>query len=456
MTTKSEVFWTVFATCLAFVIIQLDVTIVNIALPSIGIQLGSSLSGLQWIIDAYTLVLAIVLLTAGVLGDRLGSKRIFIAGFTIFGFASFACGLSSSTNMLIISRAFQGLGGALVLPTSLALIAHACKGDNALRAKAVSFWAASGALATALGPILGGALVTFPGWRWIFFVNVPICLVAIAITIKVVVETPKSVKGRFDLIGQVLIGLSLLSLINSFIRVGKAGWDQNVILGIIFAAILLVAFLIRQHFSNNPLVPLSVFRIMPFSSSVLSASLLSFTFYGLIFVLTLYFHKVLGYSPAVSGIAFLPLTGVIIVANLNSVRLVKMVGYKVSISGGLGMAAIGYAWLALLPTYTGILAMIPGMMLVTLGMGTAIPLTTTVVIGSVDKTISGTASAILNTGRQFAGAVGVALFGTLVSDNVETIAMNINYVYLISTLLLLLAMIKSVIYIKKEILPTSI
>ncbi|MBU2713773.1 MFS transporter [Zooshikella harenae] len=457
MPVKKERFWTIVATCLAFVIIQLDVTIVNVAIPSISMQLDSDISGMQWIIDAYTLALAVVLLMAGVLGDRWGSRRIFLAGFSVFGFASLVCGMSTSTELLIAARAVQGFGGALVLPTSLALIAHACKGDDVLRAKAVSIWAASGAIATAAGPILGGLLVSTIGWSWIFYVNVPICIFATFITIKVISETTRSNKGQFDFLGQIIITVGLLVLISSLIRAGSHGLGDNFVTdGIIIFAISITAFLIRQATAYNPIVPLHLFRILPFSSSVLSASLLSLTFYGLIFVLSLYFHHVLGYSPAETGAAFLPLTGVIVIANLASVSLIRKVGYRVAISGGLFVAALGYAYLALMPNYSALLPMVPGMMMVTLGMGTAIPATTTVVIGSVDKNISGTASAILNTGRQFAGALGVAVFGAIVSDHAATIAVNIREVYVISALVLVLAMFKSMFCIGKSIVPYSI
>jgi DHA2 family methylenomycin A resistance protein-like MFS transporter len=452
MLADKKIYWTIVATCLAFVIIQLDVTIINIALPEISRQLGSTLSGLQWIIDAYTLALAVVLLTAGILADRWGSRRIFLTGFVVFGLASLACGLSPSTNVLVAARALQGLGGALVLPTSLALIAYACKGDDALRARAVSIWAASGAVATAAGPVLGGALVTAVGWRWIFYVNVPICLLAIFLTLKLVSETTRSHRGQFDFAGQFLITLGLLSLISSLIRIGGHGWsDPYVIGGIILFGLALAGFLAHQASTLHPLVPLGLFRILPFTSSVLSASLLSLTFYGLIFVLSLYFQRVLGFSPSKAGVAFLPLTAVIVVANLSSVPLIRKIGYRIAISGGLGVAALGYALLAALPQHVSFLFMTPGMMLITLGMGTAIPATTTVVIGSVDKNIAGTASAILNTGRQFSGALGVALFGTIVSDKADAIAANIGSVYLISALLLLLAMCKSLICIRKTI-----
>jgi DHA2 family methylenomycin A resistance protein-like MFS transporter len=448
---QSRIRLTLAAACLAFAIIQLDVTIINVALPQIGKQLSTGIPEMQWIVDAYTLVLAVFLLTTGVLSDRLGSRRIFIAGFVLFGVASTICGLAQTIDVLIVARILQGFGGALVLPTSLALIAHAYKDDDHARVRAVSIWATSGSLATAAGPIIGGFLISAGGWRWIFFVNIPICALGLVLAVKYVKETTKNSRGNYDFIGQVLVTIALISLISSLIEIGKRGWlDPLVCGGFVLSVITGVAFLMRQARIANPMVPLAMFHSAPFSSAVFSATALSVTFYGLIFVLSLYFQTVLKYSPPTTGLAFLPLTGSIVIATLASFKLIDWIGYRFAISGGLLVAVTGYGCLAILSTDAPLVSMVPGMILITLGMGTVIPATASVVLGSVVPELSGTAAAILNTSRQFGGALGVALFGSIVSGNSAWIAEHVRLVYMISAALLLLAMLGSFFSIRNS------
>ncbi|MDC8759730.1 MFS transporter [Janthinobacterium fluminis] len=439
--------WTLAAASLAFVVIQLDVTIVNLALPQIGQQWRADLAAMQWIVDAYTLALAVMLLTAGVLSDRLGSRRIFLAGFATFALASLLCGLAPSAGALIAARVLQGVGGALVLPTSLALIAHACRGDARARARAVGIWSASGAFAVAAGPMLGGALVGTAGWRWIFLINLPLCLAGLLIAVRRVADTPKTGRGGFDLPGQLLACVALTALVASLIAAGGKGRaDAAIGAGLLLCAASGAAFLVRQARTAHPLVPLDMFRNAPFSSAVLSATALCATFYGLMFVLSLYFQGVLRYTPAQAGLAFLPLTAVIMFANLASAGLVRRLGYRLAIGAGLLVAAAGYGWLAMLPAGAALRQMAPAMMLVTLGMGAAIPATTAVVLGSAAGERAGTAVAILNTARQIGGALGVALFGALAGGDAQALAARAGTVYAICAALMLAALCQSLAF----------
>ncbi|HEV2677805.1 MAG TPA: MFS transporter [Aliidongia sp.] len=403
---------TIAATSLGFVLVQLDVSIVNVALPRIATSLGADVHGLQWVVDAYTIAFAALLLSAGALGDRFGGRRAYLAGFALFILASIGCGLAPSVPALIAARAVQGIGAALLVPCSLTLLTHACGDDEATRGRAISLWTAAASVALAAGPILGGALVDSAGWRSIFLVNVPVGLIGIWLTVRFVDESPRR-EGGLDLPGQALALLTLSSLTGAVIEAGRLGPAPLVLAGFAIALASGTGFVLVERRTRRPMLPLGFFKDRTFRAATLAGLLINLTLYGAIFVLGLYLQQIRGYSPLMSGLAFLPFAIALGVANIGAGWLGGRMGLRGPMTVGLILAAIGYGLLWSLDTRTAYLTMMPGLILMPAGIGLAVPLMTTALLGTVPRSHSGVASGILNTVRQTGGAVGVALYGAL-------------------------------------------
>jgi MFS transporter, DHA2 family, methylenomycin A resistance protein len=413
---RSRPNFTAFITCLGCVVVLLDVSIVNVALQRISDGLGGKVSDLQWIVDAYTLAFASFLLSAGTAGDRYGNKRIFAAGFVLFTTASVFCGNANSLPALIAARVLQGLGAALIIPCSLTLLNHAFD-DPARRAKAFGWWAGSGGVSVAAGPLIGGLLVHAYGWRSIFFVNIPIGLVALLLTIRYIREE-RPVPGRkIDLAGQVVSLLTLAALTTVLIEGANWGWLSPGIIGLAvgFCLLTLLFFVIETR-QSDPMLPLTLFHSVQFSVASALGLLLSFAFYGLIFTLSLYFQQARHYSPLKTGLAFLPVTGLLTIMNVFSGRLAAERGMRFPIVVGFVIGGIGFFWLAFATTESAGYANI---LLPLLGIGAGVPLilppVTSVLLASVDRSQVGLASATLNAGRQIGAAAGVAVLGSLLS-----------------------------------------
>ncbi|HZS61602.1 MAG TPA: MFS transporter [Gemmatimonadaceae bacterium] len=390
-------------TTLGFVVVQLDVTIVNVALQRIGQSLGGNVASLQWIVNAYTLVFAALILTAGALGDRLGARRVFIAGFAIFGLGSLGCALSTSTPILIGARALQGIGAAILVPCSLALINHAYT-TEAERNKAISIWAAGASVAVAAGPVIGGVLIAFAGWRSIFYVNVPLAIVGIFLVWRYSQETPRLRQRSIDLPGQ-LLGIFALADI-AFTIIERAG-----VWGYVLFAVAAIAFLIVESRSPSPMLPLGLFRNATFSATTVIGWVINVAFYGLIFVLSLFFQRTLKYSALQTGLAFLPMTGMILPANLASGAIATRVGPRIPIVVGQIAMIVGCLALLVARAGTPYWQLAPQMLLLGGGVGLVVPAMTSALLGTVDKSRSGVASGVLNASRQAGSVVGVALFG---------------------------------------------
>src|SRR6266702_4186402 len=297
-------------------VVQLDITIVNTALSSIGTSLGGSVAELQWVVTAYTIAFAAFILTAGALGDRVGAKRIFIGGFAIFTLASLACALAPSAMFLIAARSAQGLAAAILVPNSLTLLNHAYA-DPKARGRAVGFWAAGASLALTAGPFIGGALITLVGWRSIFFVNLPIGAAGLWLAWRYAEETPRLAQREIDLPGQIAAITALGALAGALIEGGALGWSHPlVILGFAAAAVIGLLFVWREARAPQPMLPLSLFSNRMFALTALAGLLFNIAFYGLIFVLSLYFQQVRGWSPFATGLAFVPMMGMVLPANL--------------------------------------------------------------------------------------------------------------------------------------------
>lgn len=409
---------TILATSLGFVLVQLDVSIVNVALAQIGNELRANVAGLQWVVDAYALLFASLLLFAGTLSDRIGARKAFVGGFGLFVAASLACGLAPLPPVLIAARAIQGIGAAFLVPCSLALLNHACRNDAVLRARAIGLWTAAGSVALAVGPVLGGFLVHALSWRSIFLVNLPLGVIGIWLTLRFVEESTLHKGSHFDLAGQCLALVTLASLTAAMIETGTLGWSSPLVLsGFAVALVCGVALVLVEARVQAPMLPLSFFRNSTFSAATLVGLAVNFTLYGVIFVLSLYLQQIRHFSALTFGVAFLPFPLVLLVANLASGWLGGKIGSRSLMAVGLLIAAVGY-WLLHGPgPATGYVSMLPGLLVIPLGIGLAVPAMTMALLSTVPRPRSGIASGVLNTVRQAGGAIGVALFGSLMAQS---------------------------------------
>jgi len=426
------------ATSLGFVVVQLDVTVVNVALPKIGSDLHASVSVLQWIVDAYALTFAVLLLSAGSLGDRFGSKRLFMLGFALFAASSLACGLAPTGALLIAGRAVQGIGAALLVPTSLALLNHAAGHDAKVRARAVGLWTAAGGLSIAAGPLVGGLLLGTVGWRSIFLVNLPICAIGIAMALRVPDTAHLRNARRLDLRGQTLAIVALAGLIGAVIEARPLGATHPlVLLGGALAIACGAGFVISERRASEPMVPPELFAGGHLAPLIAFGTIVNLTYYGIIFVLSLYLQQLLGYSAIRAGIAYLPLTLTFIVSNVISGWLTGRAGARVPMLVGALIGGLGFALLLRLTESSSYSSMLVAFVLIPAGMGLGVPAMTTATLAAVDRKWAGTASALLNTARQAGGAIGVAIFGALVSGGKDQIVHGLHTASLVSATLLL-------------------
>ena len=405
---------TLAAMSLGYGVVQLDVTIVNTALSSIGNSLGGGVAELQWVVSAYTIAFAAFILTAGALGDRTGAKRIFMAGFAVFTVASVACGLAPDARTLIAARAVQGLGAAILVPNSLALLSHAYPDDKS-RGRAVGIWAAGASLTLTAGPLVGGSLIALAGWRWIFFVNLPIGLLGLWLTSRFATETTRSPDRELDLPGQAAAIAALGCLAGAIIESGAIGC-RNPFVAAGFAAsfLLAVLFVLRERRAAQPMLPLTLFGNRMFSVAAIVGLLVNVAFYGLIFILSLYFQRINNWSPFATGLAFVPMLGAVLPVNLLAPRIAERIGASRTIALGSCIAAAGS--LGLLSVGPGTSYWAVGLQLVALGggLGLLVPPLTSTLLGSVEKSRSGIAAGVLNSTRQTGSVLGVALFGSLI------------------------------------------
>jgi len=406
---------TLAAMSLGYGVVQLDVTIVNTALNSIGNSLGGGVSELQWVVSTYTIAFAALILTAGALGDRLGAKRVFMAGFSLFTAASLACALAPTPEILIASRAVQGVAAAILVPNSLALLNHAYPSQTE-RGRAVGIWAAGASLALTAGPFVGGAMIALVGWRSIFLVNLPIGLGGLWLTWRYATDTARG-DHQLDLPGQAAAIAALGVLAAAIIEGGRVGWANIAVLtGFAAFVVLAVLFVLQERRAAAPMLPLSLFADRMFALTSLVGLLVNVAFYGLIFVFSLYFQRVNNWSPFATGLAFVPMMGAVLPVNLLAPRLAERFGAPAIIAAGALIAAAGC--LALLGIERGTSYSIICAPLVAMGggLGLLVPPLTSTLLGSVDKKRSGVAAGVLNSTRQTGSVLGVALFGSLIGQ----------------------------------------
>ncbi|GHA15410.1 MFS transporter [Streptomyces echinoruber] len=403
---------TLAAALLGFALITLDASVVNVALPSIGSALGGGMSGLQWVVDAYTLAFAALMLSTGAFADRAGASRAYGVGVAVFTLASAGCGLAPTLAVLVAARAVQGVAAAVVLPASLALVRQAY-GDPARRARAVAAWAAGGSVAVALGPVAGGALTTAWDWRGIFFVNLPLGAVALALLVR----APRSRRrpAPLDLPGQVTAVLALTALTFAVIEGGAAG-----IAALAVAAAAAAAFVRIETRRPHPLVPLGLFRDRAVSVAVAAGAACSVAFYGVVFVFSLFFQQEQGRSALYAGLMFLPMTGLIPVTNVVAGKLAGRHGPRLLMLLGQGLAAAGLLVLLVVDTATPPALVAALLVPPALGCALTVPPLTAVMMDAVPAERAGLAAGVLNAARQVAGGLGIAVFGALVSGGFVT------------------------------------
>jgi EmrB/QacA subfamily drug resistance transporter len=409
--------WTLAAVCVGIFMLLLDITIVNVALPDIQGELNASLSDLQWVIDAYALSLAALLLTAGSLADLYGRKRLFVIGTALFTLGSIACGAAQDTTFLTLSRAFQGIGGAAMFATALALIAATFQGRD--RGVAFGVFGATTGIAVALGPVLGGVLTSGLSWRWIFFVNIPFCLVAMAIARLKMRESHDPRAGRPDWIGFVTFSLALGSLVYGLIEAGHLGWtDGRVVACLLAAGVLLVIFVISQLVQRDPMFDLGLLRKPTFTGGLIAAFGVSASIFSLLTYLVIYVQNVLGYSAVATGVRFLFLSGTAFVAAAIAGRLTSVVPTRWLIAPGFGVLGVGLLLIGGIETGSSWTHLIPGLLVSGFGIGMInTPLASTAV-GVVPVERSGMASGINSTLRQVGVATGIAALGSIFSTRV--------------------------------------
>lgn len=410
--------WALIATALGFGVVQLDVSVVNVAIRPIGADLGGSVAGSQWMVTAYTLALAALILSAGALGDRVGAKRVFVAGFALFTAASAACGLAPTLDVLIVARTVQGVGAAVLVPCSLTLLNHAYPG-TAERARAVGLWAACASVALSAGPLAGGLLTAALGWRAIFFINVPLGALGIWLTARYAAETPRSGDRGLDAPGQTLAVMTLLLLAGATITGGERGFAAAPVLaGYAAAATAGTIFVLVEARSAQPMLPLRLFGSRTFSAATAIGLLVNVAFYGLIFVLSLYFQTVRSFGVLETGLAFAPTTVAVGAGNLLASRLTGRAGTRSVLAVSAVLIAASLAGLLGTGSTTPFSGLVGQLVALGFGLGVLVPAMTAALLGSAPAARSGVASGTLNTARQAGSVLGVALFGSLAAGHV--------------------------------------
>ena len=404
---------TVIVACLATAMLMLDIAVVNVAIPQIGRDLHSGLTGLQWVVDAYTVILAACVLTAGSLADRFGRRFLLRLGVGLFTLASVVCGAATNITVLDVARGIQGLGAAAMFATSLAVLSEAFP-DRKQRNGAFAAYGATIGAAFAVGPFLGGVLTAWGGWRSIFYVNVPLGLLCLVGTVRLR-ESSDPRPRRVDGIGQGLLVGGLFLLVLGLLRGNVAGWSSpQIVAELVIAAVLLVAFVVVEWRKREPMLPLNLFRNPSFTGAQVAAFSMSASFFAVFIYLILYLQGVLHLSPIRAGLALMPCTIVVFVVSGVSSQLVERISLRVMISGGLGLAAVGLAAMTIAGSRSSWAALLLGEIVVGVGTGLFNPALSNVALSVVSDRESGLAAGVNDTFRQMGIAVGIAALGVLI------------------------------------------
>jgi EmrB/QacA subfamily drug resistance transporter len=407
---ENHKWWTLFAMCFALFMIMLDNTIVNVALPSIQHDLKPTPENLEWTVNAYILVFATLILLGGKLGDRFGRKRIFLVGLLIFTLSSAACALAQSDTQLITFRAVQGIGGALLNPLSLSILVAVFPRKQL--PQAIGIWAGISGLGLAVGPLLGGFLTQHFSWSAVFWVNVPIGVVAMGVTAWAVIESRDPSARSLDIVGTVLISAGLFLLTWGLIKTASHSWLGAYTLGFLAAAaVLVVLFILWESRIRDPMIPLGFFRIRAFSVSSVVVALVGVALFGVIYFLTLYFQNVRGYDPIQAGLRTLPTTMMILFVAPIGGRLSSRIGPRWLMTVGMLSASIGLFGLSQVHVHSSYNAIWPFQMMMGAGMALTMPAVSATGMAAVERTKAGIASGVINASRQVGGALGIAVLG---------------------------------------------
>ncbi len=410
---ENKKWWTLAAVAFGLFMIMLDNTIVNVALPSIERSLHMSISSLEWIVTAYALTFAALLITGGKLGDLYGRRKMFIAGLVVFTLASLACGLAPSAGFLIGARAVQGVGAALMNPATLSIITATFPPKE--RGQAIGIWAGVSALALAIGPLVGGLIVDNINWHWIFYVNVPVGVVGVIVSRWVIAESRDTSREQsIDLPGLVTSGGALLALSYALIEGNQHGWGSPEIISLFVGAAVLLAVFIRLELRQRlPMLDLGLFKIGAFAGANIVAMLVSLGMFGVFFFISLYVQNILGYSPTKAGAIFLPMTILIILIAPIAGKLSDRVGSRWLMGAGMGILGVSLLLYQRIGLHTGFWSLLPQLVLGGIGMALVMSPMTSAAMASVPIDKAGVGSGVLNSFRQVGGSLGIALMGAI-------------------------------------------
>jgi len=404
--------WTLIAVCFGTFMLLLDITVVNVALPDIQLALHSSFADLQWVVDAYSLTLAAFLLTAGVLGDMYGRRGMFAIGLVLFSLASFACGIATTPLILNLSRGTQGVGGAIMFATSLALVAQNFSGKE--RGTAIGIYGAVVGGAVAIGPLVGGAITSGIGWRWIFFINIPIGVVALVITLTKVENAKIPSARHLDWLGFVTFSVSLFSLVFALVQGNAKGWGSTYIVTLLVgSAVLMAVFIVGEWLQKDPMLDLELFKRPAMVGVSLGSFCLSASIFAMFLYLTLYMQDVLGYGAFATGLRFLPLTLLSFIVAPIAGKLTVRVQSRYLLGLGLGLVAIGCGLMAHVGGTSSWLVLLPGFVVCGAGIGITNPVLGSGSVAVVPPERSGMSSGAASTFRQVGIATGIAGLGAI-------------------------------------------
>ena len=400
--------------------VVLDIAIVNVALPSIQVDLGFSQENLQWVISAYALLFGGFLLLGGRAADLLGRRRLFIGGLVVFSAASLLSGLAWSDDALIVARAFQGLGAAIITPAALSILMTTFT-EGRERNAALGVWGAVGAFGAVAGVLLGGILTDLLSWEWIFYINVPVGLAALALTPLLLTESRDAHVKSFDALGAVLSTGGLITLVYGITQANDYGWSSFETIGLFTAAgVILAGFVVWEARAKEPLMPFSIFRIRTVSAANISGLILGTVTFSMFLMLTLYMQQVLGYSPMKTGIAYLAVAGTAIVWSTVAAQLVNRVGVKPVITAGMAFLTGGLLYFTQVSvggSYLGDL--LPGFLLIAIGLGFSFVPISIAALAGVQRSEAGLASGLFNTSQQIGGALGIAVLSAVATSTTK-------------------------------------
>ncbi len=407
--------WILGVLCFSLLVIVLDNTILNVAIPTIVRHLHASNSQLQWMVDSYTLVFAGLLLTAGSLGDRFGRRGALQVGLVIFGLGSLASAMVSTSNQLIATRAFMGIGGAFIMPATLSIITNVFPAHE--RGKAIGLWAGTAGIAVALGPLAGGFLVEHFYWGSIFMVNLPIVAIGLVAGVFLIPTSKDPSAPPLDPIGALLSITGLTALLYGIIEAPQDGWtDATILVAFVVAVALLAAFGVWERVTDHPMLDIRFFKNPRFTAASSGIMLMFFAMFGSMFLLTQYLQFVIGYTPLQAGIRLLPFAAVMMVTSPMSAKVVERFGTKLVVAGGLALVTLGLVLQAGLTATSSYADIVWRMMVMALGMGLTMAPATESIMGSLPLAKAGVGSAVNDTTRQVGGALGVAVIGSVLSS----------------------------------------